>query len=50
VGVRKRYYRDNGEDGLVMTLSGVDRDDVWLTMAATLAHLEANLDIPVSGA
>jgi [ribosomal protein S18]-alanine N-acetyltransferase len=50
VGVRKRYYRDNGEDGLVMTLSGVDREDVWMPMAEHLLRLEANLSIAVASA
>lgn len=41
VGLRKRYYRDNNEDALLMTLYDVDKDEVWEPLAAALAWLEA---------
>ncbi len=44
VGLRKRYYRDNGEDALLMTLFRVNEDQVWAPMAQRLAHLLAQLD------
>ncbi len=40
VGLRKRYYRDNDEDALLMTLYDVDKQEVWAPLAATLERLE----------
>jgi ribosomal-protein-alanine N-acetyltransferase len=36
VGRRPRYYRDNNEDAIIMTLDSLDR--------STLTHLAANID------
>lgn len=44
VGLRKRYYRDNGEDALLMTLFRVNEEQVWAPMAQRLAQLLAQLD------
>lgn len=38
VGLRKRYYRDNDEDALLMTLFGVDNPAVWQPIAAAAAR------------
>lgn len=43
VGLRKRYYRDNNEDALLLTLFGVQNETVWQPMAAALDSLENNL-------
>lgn len=40
VGLRKRYYRDNDEDALLLTLYDVDKPAVWEPLAAALARLE----------
>lgn len=45
VGLRKRYYRDNNEDALLLTLFEVDHDAVWLPMARALAQLPASIDL-----
>ncbi len=46
VGLRKRYYRDNDEDALLMTLFDIDQPAVWEPLAATLARLEAAFEGP----
>lgn len=40
VGLRKRYYRDNDEDALLLTLYDVDKPAVWEPLAAALVRLE----------
>ena len=40
VGLRKRYYRDNDEDALLMTLYDIDKPAVWEPLAGALARLE----------
>lgn len=39
VGVRRRYYRDTGEDALLLTLPQLDGEAVWRPLAHRLAHL-----------
>jgi ribosomal-protein-alanine N-acetyltransferase len=43
VGLRKRYYRDNGEDALLLTLSNLDQATVWHPLAERLNELRAQL-------
>lgn len=45
VGLRKRYYRDNGEDALLLTLSHVAEEQVWTPMSERYAFLLAMLDV-----
>ncbi|MGL4650487.1 MAG: ribosomal protein S18-alanine N-acetyltransferase [Caldilineaceae bacterium] len=47
VGLRKRYYRDNNEDALLMTLHNADRDTTWAPMAQRIADLLTLLDGPM---
>lgn len=46
VGLRKRYYRDNDEDALLMTLYDVDKPTVWEPLAAALARLANEIALP----
>jgi ribosomal-protein-alanine N-acetyltransferase len=39
VGVRKRYYRDNGEDARLMTLFNLDKGAVWRPLAQQLTRV-----------
>ncbi|MCX6045216.1 MAG: ribosomal protein S18-alanine N-acetyltransferase [Chloroflexi bacterium] len=39
VGLRKRYYRDNGEDALLLTLFHLDKAAIWDLLAQRLATL-----------
>ncbi len=39
VGVRKRYYRDNGEDALLLNLFNLDQASVWHSLTQRLAAL-----------
>lgn len=41
VGLRKRYYRDNGEDALLLTLFDLDQAAVWHGLAQRLTALRA---------
>lgn len=43
VGLRKRYYRDNGEDALLLTLAHVRDPQVWLPLQACYEALLASL-------
>jgi ribosomal-protein-alanine N-acetyltransferase len=45
VGLRKRYYRDNNEDALLLTLFDVGSDEIWLPMAHVLEQLPASIDL-----
>lgn len=45
VGVRKRYYRDNNEDALLLTLFGVQDDKIWQPMAAAMEALESTISL-----
>ena len=45
VGMRKRYYRDNNEDALLLTLFAVHTDRVWLPLSAALTTLEGSLSL-----
>lgn len=38
VGLRKRYYRDNGEDARLLTLFNLDQAAVWQPLAHQLAQ------------
>jgi ribosomal-protein-alanine N-acetyltransferase len=44
VGLRKRYYRDTGEDAILMTLSHIKDEAQWAPMASRFEHLLATLD------
>jgi len=46
VGLRKRYYRDNDEDALLMTLYDIDKAEVFEPLAAALARLEEAFNHP----
>lgn len=48
VGLRKRYYRDNNEDALLLTLFGMDTDAVWLPRSAALALLQQSVQLPAA--
>lgn len=39
VGLRKRYYRDNNEDALLLTLFGIESEAVRLPVAAAVEQL-----------
>jgi ribosomal-protein-alanine N-acetyltransferase len=41
VGLRKRYYRDNQEDALIMTLFQLDAAPVWHPLVSRLEALRA---------
>ncbi len=41
VGVRKRYYRDNQEDALIMTLFKLDDERVWQPLASRLEQVRS---------
>jgi ribosomal-protein-alanine N-acetyltransferase len=41
VGLRKRYYRDNQEDALIMTLFKLDEATVWHPLVSRLDALRA---------
>ncbi len=41
VGLRKRYYRDNGEDALLLTLFNLDQAAVWDALAQRLVRLRS---------
>lgn len=46
-GRRRRYYRDNGEDGLIFTLHGLDTGAVWrplMQQLETLRETAASID------
>jgi ribosomal-protein-alanine N-acetyltransferase len=40
VGVRKRYYRDNGEDARLMTLFNLDDGAVWRRLSQQLKRVQ----------
>ena len=40
VGLRKRYYRDNGEDARLLTLFNLDQAAVWQPLAQQLDELQ----------
>jgi len=50
VGLRKRYYQDNGEDALLMTLHHVEREEIWQPLAQRLHLLLSTLDALVLAA
>jgi ribosomal-protein-alanine N-acetyltransferase len=39
VGLRKRYYRDTGEDAHLLTRFGLDHEPIWAPLALTLEAL-----------
>lgn len=39
VGLRKRYYRDNGEDAILLTLFNLHEAAVWQSLAQRLAKV-----------
>ena len=41
VGLRKRYYRDNGEDARLLTLFDLDKEVVWQPLVGQLDELRA---------
>lgn len=45
IGLRKRYYRDNGEDALLLSLFNVQKEDVWEPMRAAYELLLAGISL-----
>lgn len=45
VGRRKRYYRDNGEDALLFTLSRLDDGAIWRPLARRLEELRRTVAV-----
>jgi [ribosomal protein S18]-alanine N-acetyltransferase len=48
VGRRKRYYRDNGEDALLLTLAHLDHGGIWRPLAQRLAQLRTAVPASVA--
>jgi ribosomal-protein-alanine N-acetyltransferase len=48
VGRRKRYYRDNGEDALLLTLANLDHGGIWRPLAQRLAQLRTAVPASVA--